>query len=238
MSQAITLAYEAIQEGILTGRFRPGARLRERELAAALGISRTPVREALRQLEADGFVKHRPNAGAAVSLLTERAMADLGDLRAHLASMAGRLAARRLDAGGVAEIAALCGAVVACLGRQGDPGFAVKEAFRLVREAHARLFDLAGNEWLAQAFHRTTFGMVMQATYMEASPAEWAGIAHHFSALPSALAERDEALSAALMEAYFRGAKQRLLRAHRRGLAAEAARAPSARKPAGGPASR
>ncbi|WP_376100790.1 GntR family transcriptional regulator (plasmid) [Roseomonas sp. CCTCC AB2023176] len=218
LSQAITRAYEAIQSGILSGRFRPGMRLVERDLAADLGISRTPVREALRQLEADGFVQHRPNAGVAVSLLTEQSMSDLGDLRAHLASMCGRLAARRLDADGRAAVAERCRAVHVYVGRHAAEDFVVTEAFRLVRDAHALLFDLCGNDWLASAFHRTTFGMVMQASYMDATADEWSAIAGYFRTLPEALASGDEALTASLMEAYFRGARHRLLRAHRRGV--------------------
>ncbi len=217
MSQAITTAYEAIQEGILSGRFPPGARLVERDIAGELGISRTPVREALRQLGADGFVQHRPNAGVAVSMLTERAMSDLGDLRAHLAAMAGRLAAKRLDAEGRARIATQYGLVATYVARHAEPDFELRQAFRLVRDAHALVFDLCGNDWLARAFHRTTFAMVMQASYMETTPDEWAAIRHYFVALPAALAEGDEELAAALMEAYFRAARFRLLRAHRRG---------------------
>lgn len=195
-------------------------RLVERDLAADLGISRTPVREALRQLEADGFVQHRPNAGVAVSLLTEQAMSDLGDLRAHLAAMCGRLAAQRLDVESRAAVAERCVAVRDYIGRHAAADFVVAEAFRLVRDAHALLFDLSGNDWLAAAFHRTTFGMVMQATYMDATPDEWSAIAGYFRALPDALESGDEALTSSLMEAYFRGARHRLLRAHRRSLAA------------------
>jgi DNA-binding GntR family transcriptional regulator len=217
MSQAITTAYESIHEGILSGRFPPGMRLVERDLARELGISRTPVREALRHLEADGFVQHRPNAGVAVSLLTERAMSDLGDLRAHLAAMAGRLAATRLDAAGQEQVAAACARVADYVGRHAAPEFEVTQAFRLVRDTHALLFDLCGNDWLARAFHRTTFAMVMQASYLDATPGEWVTIAQYFTELPQALKERDEALSASLMEAYFRRARQRLMRAHRRG---------------------
>jgi DNA-binding GntR family transcriptional regulator len=224
MSQAIQRAYDSIQAGILTGRFHPGMRLVERDLAASLGISRTPVREALRRLEADGFIRHRPNAGVVVSLLTEQAMSDLGDLRAHLASMCGRLAVKRLDAGGRRDVAERCAAVSAYVAQHAHPSFAVTDAFRLVRDAHATLFDLCGNEWLATAFHRTTFGMVMQASYMDATVSEWTAIGAYFDALPSAIEAQDEALTASLMETYFRGARYRLLRAHRAGVASAGVR--------------
>ena len=59
-------AYRQILSEIQQGRLLPGARLRETELAERLGISRTPVREAIRQLEADGLVTHLPRPGASV----------------------------------------------------------------------------------------------------------------------------------------------------------------------------
>ena len=59
MSQG-EVAYHRLHEAIRTGHFRPGDRLRETDVASQLDLSRTPVREALRKLESDGIVEHRP----------------------------------------------------------------------------------------------------------------------------------------------------------------------------------
>ena len=63
-------AYLAIREGIIHGAYPPGSRLRERDLSQELRMSRIPIREALRQLEVEGFVATSPNRGAVVSQLT------------------------------------------------------------------------------------------------------------------------------------------------------------------------
>lgn len=215
MSHSAVNAYEAIQQAILTSRLRPGDRLRERDLAAELGISRTPVREALRQLEADGFVQLRPNAGATVSDMSETSILQLAELRAHLAGFAARLAARRAGPSLAESLRPRAAAIGTALARGGDPGFDPAAAFALIAEFHAAMLDGCGNVWLARAFHRTTFPVVMQVTYLRADPATWAAIARYFTDLVSALSDGEEELAGALAEAYFRQAGQKLLAAYR-----------------------
>jgi DNA-binding GntR family transcriptional regulator len=86
-------AYLAIREGIIHGSYPPGSRLRERELSEELHMSRIPIREALRQLEVEGFVTTSPNRGALVSQLTLKDVAELFDLRLSLEVLAARQAA-------------------------------------------------------------------------------------------------------------------------------------------------
>ena len=90
MAQA---AYLAIREGIIAGDHTPGSRLRERDLSESLRMSRIPIREALRQLEVEGFVLTYPNRGAVVSQLTLKDVAELFDLRLSLEVLAARQAA-------------------------------------------------------------------------------------------------------------------------------------------------
>jgi DNA-binding GntR family transcriptional regulator len=215
VSHSAVNAYAAIQQGILTGRLRPGDRLRERDIAAELGISRTPVREALRQLEADGFVQHRPNAGATVSDMSETSILQLAELRANLAAFAARLAARRGGAPLAEALRPQATAIAAALMHGGEPGFDPKAAFDLIAGFHATMLDGCGNIWLARAFHRTTFPVVMQVTYLRADPATWAAIARYFADLVAALEGGEEDLAASLADAYFRQAGQKLLAAYR-----------------------
>ena len=70
-----------IQKDILTGKLRPGQKLTEQELCKAYGVSRTPVREALRQLETDGLVENILNRGAFVVGMTEQDYRDMFELR-------------------------------------------------------------------------------------------------------------------------------------------------------------
>ncbi|MFJ3901240.1 GntR family transcriptional regulator [Streptomyces sp. NPDC090025] len=89
----------AIRDDIVTGVYPRGARLTEEQLARRYGVSRVPVREALRTLESEGFVVSRRHAGAQVAEPTEREAADLLDMRALLEPLgAARAAQRRTDA--------------------------------------------------------------------------------------------------------------------------------------------
>lgn len=86
--------YRHLLEKIRRGDLLPGVRLRETELAEHLGISRTPVREAIRLLEADGLVVHLPRQGATVRGLDYAEVIELYEMRAVLEGTAARLAAR------------------------------------------------------------------------------------------------------------------------------------------------
>ncbi|WP_019547305.1 GntR family transcriptional regulator [Streptomyces sulphureus] len=89
----------AIRDEIIAGAFPPGSRLTEDLLARRYGVSRVPVREALRTLNSEGFVTTRPHAGAFVAELTSREAADLLDVRLLLEPLgAARAAQRRTEA--------------------------------------------------------------------------------------------------------------------------------------------
>ena len=86
------MAYEVIREGILTGVFQPGERLRQDRLAEAIGVSRIPVRAALLKLESQGLVKFEPYRGAVVHVLTAAQVREIYEIRAVLESHALRKA--------------------------------------------------------------------------------------------------------------------------------------------------
>lgn len=213
MSTAIDRAYLAIQTAILDGRYPPGAHLNERDLAIALGMSRTPVRDALRQLAADGYARHRPNSGVTVLQLTEKSVADLAELRAHLAELAGRLVAGVIDAEGLQALDALAEEIRVTIEAAG-PSLST-EALGLFRRFHLKVLECCGNEWLERQFRQTTFLSIMHATYEDLAAGEWAVIASYYPALVEALRMRDGDLAASLMRSYFLQAKHRLLRAYR-----------------------
>lgn len=88
-----------IRELIISGDFAPGSRLRERELSQTLAVSRVPVREALQQLEAEGFIDASPRRGATVKQITLRDVNELFDVRLSLEVLAARLAAQAAAGG-------------------------------------------------------------------------------------------------------------------------------------------
>ena len=88
---------EQIRSRILDGKLRPGERLVEDRLSAELGVSRVPVREALRVLSTEGLVRLEPNRGASVADVSAETVADLVEVRTLLEALNARLAARRHD---------------------------------------------------------------------------------------------------------------------------------------------
>lgn len=92
------LAYEHLRDSILDGRLEAGAPLRQEEIAASLGISRLPIREALRRLESEGLALLRPRRGYVVASLNRDEIDDVLDLQATLEARAGHAATlRRTD---------------------------------------------------------------------------------------------------------------------------------------------
>lgn len=90
------LVLEAIREAIINGTLKPRERLMEIQLAEDLGVSRTPVREALRKLEMEGFIVMVPRKGAYVADLTFKDIADVFEIRSALEGLAASLAAERI----------------------------------------------------------------------------------------------------------------------------------------------
>lgn len=87
-------AYDRLHNAIRTGVFQPGDRLREENVADRLSLSRTPVREALRRLEADGIIEHRPRMGAVVRQLSHTEVVELYEMRVVLERTAAEMAAK------------------------------------------------------------------------------------------------------------------------------------------------
>jgi DNA-binding GntR family transcriptional regulator len=119
MSGIVERVYAHILEQILSGALAAGTHLREVEIASALGTSRTPVREALMQLEAEGLVVTNRNTGAMVASFSRTDAEEIYWMRATLEGRAAGLAARRIDKDEIARLEALCGEMEA-LGEKGE----------------------------------------------------------------------------------------------------------------------
>lgn len=90
------VVFETLREAIITGRLKPGERLMEVQMAEEMGVSRTPVREAIRKLELEGFVVMMPRKGAYVSGISLKDIADVYEVRTALEALAAGLAAERI----------------------------------------------------------------------------------------------------------------------------------------------
>lgn len=90
------IVFESLREAIINGHLKPGERLMEIQLAEEMGVSRTPVREAIRKLELEGFVVMVPRKGAYVAGVSIKDIADVFEIRAALEGLAAGLAAERI----------------------------------------------------------------------------------------------------------------------------------------------
>ena len=96
--------YNKLRQMILTGEYPPGERLMEVHLGDKLGVSRTPIREAIRMLELEGLVTMIPRKGAMVSQITEKNMSDVLEVRRALDILCVQLACERISPEGIAEL--------------------------------------------------------------------------------------------------------------------------------------
>lgn len=111
-------AARALREAILTGELPSGARLRQVQLASRLGISRTPLREALMKLEQEGLIELLPGLGLRVALLNLEEGAELYELREVLDGLAARLAAQRIAERGLRDLERHLAKMKDCLSRE------------------------------------------------------------------------------------------------------------------------
>ena len=137
-------AYLRLIGEIRSGTLRPGDRLTETEIAARLGISRTPVREAIRALEADGLVVHIPRVGASIRRLTYPEVTELYEMRTVLEGTAARLAARTASEVERAELDAISSEMATV--RADD-----RRLSELNRDFHRTLLNAARNRFLVDA---------------------------------------------------------------------------------------
>jgi DNA-binding GntR family transcriptional regulator len=113
-------ATRALRDAILNGRFPEGARLRQTDLADRLGISRTPIRQALGRLQHEGLVQLLPGSGVRVTVLDLHEAAELYDLREVLDGLAARLAAGRASPAALAGLERALERMRQCLERQDE----------------------------------------------------------------------------------------------------------------------
>ena len=98
------LAYRKIRQAIIEGRYQPGQRLIEQRISEEFDLSRTPVRESLRRLDAEGLVIIERNRGAVVRPVAREEILDLYELRSRLEALAAERAAARATAEDLAEL--------------------------------------------------------------------------------------------------------------------------------------
>ncbi|MGH1426011.1 MAG: GntR family transcriptional regulator [Pseudooceanicola sp.] len=197
-------AYDRLIDAIRAGELAPGDRVTETDLAARLGISRTPVREAIRLLEADGLVTHVPRVGAVIRRLDYSEVTELYDMRTMLEATAAGLAARAASEVEIDEIAA----INAEMAQTDDPVLRAE----LNRQFHFALLDAAKNRYLTRAVSTLQKSMLIlgPTTMTETKRAEQAIDEHEW--IVAALRARDIVEAEHGMRTHMQGAQRMRLR--------------------------
>ena len=190
--------YRRMLDEIRTGTLHPGARLRETELADRLGISRTPVREAIRQLEADGLVTHLPRQGASIRTLDYAEVIELYEMRAVLEGTAARLAARVASDIEVEELTALNADLAKAV-----PGTSAQE---LNRQFHRTLLDAARNRFLVKSMSALQKTLLILGPTTLADPERAASAVAEHDAVLQGLRARDASMAEAAMRTHVEAA--------------------------------
>lgn len=132
---------------IVEGALAPGMKLNERELCETLGISRTPLREAMKVLAAEGLIEIAPNRGAFVSRMSETEIRESFEVMSGLEAMSGELAALRITPAEIAEIKALHFAMIDCRAQNDLPGYYSRN-----QAIHNKINEASRNSVLRQTY--------------------------------------------------------------------------------------
>jgi DNA-binding GntR family transcriptional regulator len=147
-------AYDQLFQAIERSEIKPGDRLLETDLAALFGVSRTPVREAIRRLEAEGVVEHKPRVGAVVRTLGQQEIIELYEMRIVLEKTAATMASKHAAP---AEIRALDNLNDAMKQASDDP---VQVAV-LNRRFHRCIMDAARNQFLSHSYQSLSHALIL-----------------------------------------------------------------------------
>lgn len=175
-----------LRQRLVEGQIAPGAKLNERELSESLQVSRTPLREAIKMLAAEGLVELLPNRGAVAASLSAQDVADTFEVIAGLEGQSGALAAQRITPAELAEIQALHYEMLAAFTRRD-----LSTYYRLNAQIHTLINAAARNPVLTHTWR--TVNARLQALRFRSNfdEAKWARAVDEHERMVALLAARD-----------------------------------------------
>lgn len=202
MADIIELAPGALHERaaarlrtmLVEGHIAPGAKLNERELAQRLQVSRTPLREAIKTLAAEGLVELLPNRGAVAVQLTVQDVADTFEVIAGLEAQSGELAAQRITEAELAEIRALHYEMLAAHTRRDLSSY-----YALNAQIHERINAAARNPVLRQTYRNVNARLQALRFRSNFDERKWQRAVQEHEQMVQLLAKRDGAGLRAVM---------------------------------------
>ncbi|MBN2232796.1 MAG: GntR family transcriptional regulator [Deltaproteobacteria bacterium] len=165
---------ELLREAIIQQKLKPGERVTELEIASRFGLSRTPIREAFRQLESEGFLHIVPRKGAMVAELDEKDIRDFYEIKAVLEGYAARVAAERVTADDIDRLEKLNRRMRACAGKHDIAGMTVAH-----NEFHQVILEICGNQKIIEVVGNLVRQFLRFRFFVSASAELERLLAHH-----------------------------------------------------------
>ena len=173
---------------LVEGRIAPGAKLNERTLSEQLRVSRTPLREAIKLLAAEGLVDLLPNRGAVAVKLTETDVLNTFEVLAELEGLSGELAARRISDEQLSELRASHYEMLACFERQELSGY-----YRINAQIHTLINDAAANPVLTSTYKSINARVQSLRFRTNQNAAKWKRAIKEHEVMLEAMTARDSA---------------------------------------------
>jgi DNA-binding GntR family transcriptional regulator len=185
-----------LRELLVEGAIAPGAKLNERELALQLNVSRTPLREAIKMLAAEGLVELLPNRGAVALSLSEQDVFNTFEVMAGLEGMSGELAAQRMTDAQLTEIKALHFEMLAAHARRDLSAY-----YRINAQIHRAINIAANNTVLTATYAQVNARLQALRFRSNQDEAKWNRAMEEHGQMIDALAKRDgEVLKTVLVQ--------------------------------------
>lgn len=192
--------YLQLRTFLLSGAVPMGSRLDENALAKQLGVSRTPVREAVGRLAQEGLIEYRPFQGNFVRLITLEQARELFQVRKSLEGLATRLAVQNLDDRGLAELEGILEEVQAALDAENIDQYSLAD-----RNFHRAIATLAGNHTLNALLQQLSDQIQLARLLANRDESVVKRTANERPLILRALRERDADAAARLMEDHIQG---------------------------------
>lgn len=207
MSGASEKAYVSIRNRLLGGEFSPGSRLSESELSESCGVSRTPVREALRRLALEYFVRIEPNRGAFVIDWSGEDIMDMFEMRSMMEGLTARKAAERANP---VQINRMNDIVTAIDVVAAENGPSMRDRFLVLnRQFHDVVFEASGSPKLTEVISRFVEQAVIVRTAAQYSASDISRSNLQHKDLLSAIKKRNGMLAEIVMRSHILAAGER-----------------------------
>ncbi|MCC2596518.1 GntR family transcriptional regulator [Pusillimonas sp. MFBS29] len=202
------MAYEWIRDRILRNEWPDGAQLRESTLSREIGVSRTPVREALRRLTLEGLVETKPNQGSRLQSWSGHDLDEIFGLRVLLESHGVRLAAQHITDIEQERLYALCECMEQLVAQGAEDGAARQRLTQLNEEFHSLVIRAAHNERLQSLAAQVISPPLIYRTFNIYDQAEIARSMAHHRELVDAFRARDPVWAESVMRAHLSAGHQ------------------------------